>query len=221
MATQSLVMGEAFGKGFQYGKRKISAMSNEEFNNETLENIASKMFKSYENIIPDLKNSIEMSTKFQNFIFAKLLDMPRETLAAIFGAALGVDKPSADIAVGKSSAASSFQQPSATGEQRQDSDILSGGTPTGATDFKPKSAITAEEQHHRTNIDLLVTKFNSQVANITKLRNALNQRNITPTSEPISAFQNRLDNAVNLNKLTIAQLFNARTKYKETWGTWY
>ncbi len=37
MATQSMVMGDAFGQAFQYGKRKISAMSNEEFNKTTME----------------------------------------------------------------------------------------------------------------------------------------------------------------------------------------
>ncbi len=85
MATQSLVMGESFGTAFQYGKRRISAMSNEDFNKLKLEDIASQMFKSYENIIPELKQSIKKSTQFQNFIFATLLDMPRGLLAELFG----------------------------------------------------------------------------------------------------------------------------------------
>ncbi len=85
MATQSLVMGEAFGIAFQYGKRRISAMSNEDFNKLTIEEVASQMFKSYENIIPELKQSIKKSTQFQNFIFATLLDMPRGLLAELFG----------------------------------------------------------------------------------------------------------------------------------------
>ncbi len=91
MATQSLVMGEAFGTAFQYGKRRISAMSNEDFNKLSIEQVASQMFKSYENIIPELKQSIRKSTQFQNFIFATLLDMPRGLLAELFG--VGETKP--------------------------------------------------------------------------------------------------------------------------------
>ncbi len=94
MATQSLVMGEAFGTAFQYGKRRISAMSNEDFNKLTIEEVASQMFKSYENIIPELKQSIKKSTQFQNFIFATLLDMPRGLLAELFGVGeSGANKP--------------------------------------------------------------------------------------------------------------------------------
>ncbi len=37
MGAQSLVIGKMFGVGFQYGKRKISAMSNEEFNKLTFQ----------------------------------------------------------------------------------------------------------------------------------------------------------------------------------------
>ncbi len=89
MATQSIVMGEAFGVGFQYGKRRISAMPNEEFNKLKMEDIVSKMFKTYEKIIPDLKVSMDKSTDLQNFIVSKLLDMPRELLDAWFHAIHG------------------------------------------------------------------------------------------------------------------------------------
>ncbi len=85
MATQSLVMGEAFGKAFQYGKRRISAMSNDEFNAYTTEAMASEMFKSYKNIIPELKESIAFSTDLQNYIMSKMIDMPRELIAAWLG----------------------------------------------------------------------------------------------------------------------------------------
>ncbi len=99
MATQSLVMGEAFGKGFQYGKRRISAMSNEEFNKLTVQEMGSDMYKSYEHIIPDLKVSINQSTELQNFIVAKLLDMPRELASAFVGGLTG--KSTTATAVGK------------------------------------------------------------------------------------------------------------------------
>ncbi len=59
MATQSLVMGHAFGEAFQYGKRKISAMGNEEFNKLKLEDLAANMFESYKIIIPDYKHQLK------------------------------------------------------------------------------------------------------------------------------------------------------------------
>ncbi len=43
MGAQSLVLGKAFGEGFQYGKRKISAMTNEEFNKLTPSDIAANL----------------------------------------------------------------------------------------------------------------------------------------------------------------------------------
>ncbi len=41
MGAQSLVIGKMFGEGFQYGKRKISAMPNEEFNALTFQSMMS------------------------------------------------------------------------------------------------------------------------------------------------------------------------------------
>ncbi len=85
MATQSLVMGEAFGRAFQFGKRKISAMSNEDFNKLEMEQMASEMFAAYKNIIPNLSTSMKDSKDFQVEIFAYMIDLPREMLAQLFG----------------------------------------------------------------------------------------------------------------------------------------
>ncbi len=62
MATQSMVMGDAFGRSFQYGKRRISAMTNEEFNAYSPTQIAEEIFAEYKQIIPKLGKSIEDST---------------------------------------------------------------------------------------------------------------------------------------------------------------
>ncbi len=85
MATQSLVMGEAFGKAFQFGKRKMSAMSNEEFNKLTIEQVASEMFQSYKNIQPELSESMKRSNDLQSEILIYMIDMPRDLLARLFG----------------------------------------------------------------------------------------------------------------------------------------
>ncbi len=92
MAAQSMLMGDAFGRSFQYGKRKISAMSNEEFNAYDESALVNELFKNYNALIPPLKEMIADSKDFQVFIFAHLLDMPRDLLSQLFGAVFPKDE---------------------------------------------------------------------------------------------------------------------------------
>ncbi len=101
MATQSLVMGESFGKAFQFGKRKMSAMDNESFNKLTIEQVASEMFRSYQNILPDLKQSMRDSSKLQSDIIGQILSIPSETLADLFRLLAGVDRQGEEIVRGR------------------------------------------------------------------------------------------------------------------------
>ncbi len=87
MATQSIVMGDAFGKAYQFGKRKISAMSNEEFNALKLSDLIADMQVEFKASIPSIKQSINDSTELQNHIIAEmLLILPRITQAGLKGA---------------------------------------------------------------------------------------------------------------------------------------
>lgn len=72
MAGQSLAMGEAFGKGFQYGKRKISSMSNEDFNKLDFKELSEGLATDYKDMIPSLKKSIEDSQVLQQSVFTAL-----------------------------------------------------------------------------------------------------------------------------------------------------
>ncbi len=72
MAGQSLLMGESFGKGFQYGKRKISAMSNEDFNKMTAADLGQEIATDYTAIIPSLEEAVRASTAFQRMIFQEM-----------------------------------------------------------------------------------------------------------------------------------------------------
>lgn len=85
MFMQSVMMGYGFGTGFQYSKRKISAMSNEEFNATTMKNESQKMFQAYKEIIPDLKQSITDSKELQSTVLAQMIDIPRQLLEDLFG----------------------------------------------------------------------------------------------------------------------------------------
>ncbi len=59
MGIQSAVMAEQFGTLFQYGKRRISAMSNEEFNKLTPEMLQERMTKQIEGMIPEMERQIK------------------------------------------------------------------------------------------------------------------------------------------------------------------
>ncbi len=59
MGAQSLVIGKMFGEGFQYGKRKISAMTNEEFNKLTFEDMMSNARIELRNSIPTMNGALQ------------------------------------------------------------------------------------------------------------------------------------------------------------------
>ncbi len=72
MAGQSMMMGDAFGKSYQYGKRKISAMSNEEFNKLTPKDLANDIQADFNAIIPSLGIAIKQSSQFQSLIIREM-----------------------------------------------------------------------------------------------------------------------------------------------------
>ncbi len=59
MGAQSLVIGKMFGEGFQYGKRKISAMPNESFNKLTFEDMMSNARAELKASIPTINASLQ------------------------------------------------------------------------------------------------------------------------------------------------------------------
>ena len=75
MATQSLAMGEAFGKSFQYGKRKISSMSNEEFNKLTPQMMMAEQTANIQSLIPQLTQQMKNSNDMQVEIFNQMKEL--------------------------------------------------------------------------------------------------------------------------------------------------
>ncbi len=59
MGAQSLVIGKMFGEGFQYGKRKISAMPNEEFNQLTFQKMMSNARDEMQASIPTMIQAMQ------------------------------------------------------------------------------------------------------------------------------------------------------------------
>jgi len=67
-----MMMGDAFGKAFQYGKRKISAMSNEEFNAMTPDDLAREINTDYTAIIQTMPEAMAQSRDFQRLILIEM-----------------------------------------------------------------------------------------------------------------------------------------------------
>ncbi len=73
MAYQSLVMGDAFGRAFQFGKRKISAMTNDEFNKLDVVTMFESISNEYTRMIPTVEKSMAASTDLQVAIVKEML----------------------------------------------------------------------------------------------------------------------------------------------------
>ncbi len=89
MGAQSAVMAKQFGENFQYGKRRISAMTNEEFNKLTPAKLAERTAQELKAMIPSMESSITDMRLFQSFLvrefIATVKQLPSDIGGAIFG----------------------------------------------------------------------------------------------------------------------------------------
>ncbi len=74
MAAQSFAMGHAFGTSFQYGKRKISSMSNEEFNALNVTDLHDTLQADIRAMIPSMNESFHRMESFQIEIIQSMLN---------------------------------------------------------------------------------------------------------------------------------------------------
>ncbi len=96
MAGQSFAMGEAFGKGFQYGKRRVSSMTNAEFNASSAEKMFGETTADITKMIPAMKNAMSQFSTLQTDIILEMVkyiaQLPKEVIpeiAPVIGGALG------------------------------------------------------------------------------------------------------------------------------------
>lgn len=73
MAAQSLAMGEAFGSGFQYGKRRVSALTNDEFNKLSPKDLMLETTAGIESMIPAMKDSMANFATLQTDVIKELI----------------------------------------------------------------------------------------------------------------------------------------------------
>ncbi len=74
MGAQSLVIGKMFGEGFQYGKRKISAMPNEEFNKLTFEDMMSNAREEIKASIPTMQAAMHDMQAMVETVVSEFVD---------------------------------------------------------------------------------------------------------------------------------------------------
>ncbi len=75
MAYQSLAMGEAFGQGFQYGKRRVSAMSNEDFNKMTPLKLFQIETQELKQMIPLMESSMKDMSALTPMIIKEMVKL--------------------------------------------------------------------------------------------------------------------------------------------------
>ncbi len=83
MPIQSYLMMYFAGSGWQYGKRKISAMSNEQFNKLTSEELLMQHSIELKNMLPTLERSLNDVTPLVRILIEQYGDFIKEALKAI------------------------------------------------------------------------------------------------------------------------------------------
>jgi len=93
MGAQSLVIGKMFGEGFQYGKRKISAMPNEQFNALTFKDMMSNARDEMQASIPTMQQAMRDMQPMVETVVHEFVDYLGLVLksAPTQAAALGAD----------------------------------------------------------------------------------------------------------------------------------
>jgi len=121
MGAQSLVLGKQFGEGFQFGKRKISAMTNEEFNKITPQKLAQNNADELRQMIPSMKQSIQDMRDFQSFIVHELIATAKQLPDDIFKAAVSEGSLASNVIKGDTDAFVNQLIPQAFAEDAPDS----------------------------------------------------------------------------------------------------
>ncbi len=80
MAMQSAMMAWAFGTNFQFGKRKISAMSNEEFNNLTQKQLLTDQVAFMGDIVDKMPELFKESRKMNAQVLDEFVNMIKDAV---------------------------------------------------------------------------------------------------------------------------------------------
>ncbi len=99
MAYQSILIGDAFGRGYQFGKRKISELSNEQIKKMSIDDVFRDASVDYLRMIPTVERSMAASLDLQIFIVKELIKVIPAMLAALEKEAPPIIKNALDTAI--------------------------------------------------------------------------------------------------------------------------
>ncbi len=98
MGIQSAVMAKSFGENFQFGKRRISAMSNEDFNKLTPKLLMEQNTRELQAMIPSMEKAVLEMRTFQTFLIREFLRTLNDAIRAGLGELFGIKEETlADI----------------------------------------------------------------------------------------------------------------------------
>ncbi len=89
MGIQSAVMAKQFGENFQYGKRRISAMDNAEFNKLTPMKLQENANAELKAMIPSMEDSVKEMRNFQTFLIGEFISMINDAIGKGLGVLFG------------------------------------------------------------------------------------------------------------------------------------
>ncbi len=92
-------MAKQFGENFQYGKRRISAMSNDEFNKLTPKMIQDNANAELKAMIPSMQDSITDMRHFQEFMIKEMIQTIGDLLRSGLGFLLGIPSDQVNQAI--------------------------------------------------------------------------------------------------------------------------
>ncbi len=150
MVAQSLAMMEAAGKGWQFGKRKISSLSNEEFNKLTPHKILEDALGEYKLMIPSMTQAFDESRLLQTKIIEVMVGYAVQLLSDI-QKGLGVATTGSGKTSIKNPFVASFLTPAIippipTEDLIPLTDTSIDTTPSTVTDFEEFQQQTAEDK---------------------------------------------------------------------------
>ncbi len=110
MGMQSAVMAEQFGTLFQYGKRRISAMSNDEFNALTPEILQQRMTGQLQAMIPEMEKQIQSMSPLVSTIIREFANYIKLAITAVASPTSGFEQITQPAPIAPSPTGSSYVQ---------------------------------------------------------------------------------------------------------------
>ncbi len=134
MGMQSAVMAEQFGTLFQYGKRRISAMSNEEFNALTPEILQIRMTEQLQKMIPEMEKQIQAMSPLVSTIIREFANYIKEAILAVSSPKSGFEQTTGTTITPSETGTHYIQNPDGTTSKYVDGVLVSTTSPTTIID---------------------------------------------------------------------------------------